>query len=142
MNERSRERAQTKIRNRASIFHWREGRIGQGIVEFAIAIPVTASLIKALTFAIARIPRREGSIYDEFDEVNFQSYGINVRRGFVLSSVFPTLNALGGIGTALLTYLGGLNVAEGAVTAGAWYLFIRGLERSWFPVLSTPIPIL
>jgi ATP-binding cassette subfamily B protein len=98
---------------------------------------VNALIKEAVTgIAIAKNFRQEMAIYDEFNEVNKLSYKINIQRGFVLSSVFPTLNALGGIGTALLTYLGGLSAAQGVVTAGAWYLFIRGLERSWFPVLN------
>jgi len=41
-----------------------------------------------------------------------------------------------GVGTALLTYLGGLSAAQGAVALGAWYLFMRSLDRFWFPILN------
>jgi ATP-binding cassette subfamily B protein len=98
---------------------------------------VNAVIKEAVTgIAIAKNFRQETFIHKEFDEINLQSYRVNVRRGFVLSSVFPTLNALGGAGTAALTYLGGMSAAESAVTVGAWYLFLRGLERFWFPVLN------
>ena len=40
---------------------------------------------------VAKNFRQEGSIFDEFDESNTQSYKVNVQRGLVLSSVFPTL---------------------------------------------------
>ena len=50
--------------------------------------------------AIAKNFRQESSVYDEFDDANRQSYRVNVRRGLVLSLVFPTLNALGGLATA------------------------------------------
>ncbi|HSK66197.1 MAG TPA: ABC transporter ATP-binding protein, partial [Anaerolineales bacterium] len=65
-----------------------------------------------------------------------QSYKVNVQRGFVLSLVFPTLNALGGIFTAILIYVGGLSAAQGIVTVGAWYLFIMSLDQFFFPVLN------
>ena len=86
--------------------------------------------------AVAKNFRQEAAIYAEFDEANRQSYRVNVRRGLVLSLIFPTMNALGGAGTGLLVYTGGLSVAEGLVTAGAWYLFVASLDYFWFPVLN------
>ena len=86
--------------------------------------------------AVAKNFRQEAAIYREFEAANIQSYRVNVRRGLVLSSIFPLLNALGGVGTAMLVYVGGLSVAQGMVTAGAWYLFLASLDRFWFPVLN------
>ncbi len=86
--------------------------------------------------AVAKNFRQEASVLGEFDAANWQSYRVNVRRGFVLSIVFPTLNALGGIGTALLVYFGGLSVVQGIVTAGVWFLFLQSLDRFFFPVLN------
>ena len=86
--------------------------------------------------AIAKNFRQEISIYDQFNQANQLSYTVNVQRGFVLALVFPTLNALGGIGIALLVYFGGLSVVQGLVTAGAWYLFLQSLDRFFFPVLN------
>ena len=86
--------------------------------------------------AVAKNYRQESAIYEEFGEANEESYQVNVRRGFVLSSVFPLLNGLGGVGTAALVYAGGLSVMQGIVTAGAWYLFLTSLDRFFFPVLN------
>jgi ATP-binding cassette subfamily B protein len=86
--------------------------------------------------SVAKNFRQERTVYDEFTTVNAQSYVINVRRGFVLSNVFPVLNVLAGVGTAVLVYFGGLAVGAGAVTVGAWYLFISSLDRFWFPVTN------
>jgi ATP-binding cassette subfamily B protein len=86
--------------------------------------------------SIAKNFRQEESIFRSFDESNQQSYQVNVQRGFVLSLVFPTLNALGGIFTAILIYVGGLSAAQGIVTVGAWYLFIMSLDQFFFPVLN------
>ncbi|MDX1600983.1 MAG: ABC transporter ATP-binding protein, partial [Anaerolineales bacterium] len=98
---------------------------------------VNAAIKEAVTgIAVAKNFRQEHAIYDEFDEVNQRSYGVNVKRGLVLSMVFPALNTLGGIATAWLVYIGGLSAAEGAVTVGAWFLFVNSLDRFWFPVLN------
>ena len=86
--------------------------------------------------SIAKNFRQEESIFKSFDESNQQSYRVNIQRGFVLSLVFPVLNALGGIFVAILIYVGGLSAAQGIVTVGAWYLFIMSLDQFFFPVLN------
>ena len=86
--------------------------------------------------SIAKNFRQEESIFKSFDESNQQSYGVNVQRGFVLSLVFPTLNALGGIFVGVLVYVGGYSAAEGSISIGAWYLFIMSLDQFFFPVLN------
>jgi ATP-binding cassette subfamily B protein len=86
--------------------------------------------------SIAKNFRQEESIFKSFDDSNEQSYRVNVQRGFVLSLVFPTLNALGGVFTGILVYTGGLSAAQGLVTVGAWYLFIMSLDQFFFPVLN------
>jgi ATP-binding cassette subfamily B protein len=86
--------------------------------------------------AIAKNFRQEASIFSEFDQANIQSYKVNVQRGLVLSMVFPVLNALGGIGTAILVYVGGMSVFQGLITVGVWYLFIQSLDYFFFPVLN------
>lgn len=86
--------------------------------------------------AIAKNFRQEHSIFQVFDVSNHQAYQVNVRRGFVFAVVFPTLNAMAGIFTAVLVYAGGLGAAAGAVTVGAWYLFILSLEQFQWPVMN------
>ncbi|MEA3338266.1 MAG: ABC transporter ATP-binding protein [Chloroflexota bacterium] len=102
---------------------------------FRAIAEVNAAIQEAVTgIGVAKNFRQEAKIYGEFQVVNSQSYGINLRRGFVLSNVFPVLSTLGGISTAILVYLGGLSVAAGAITIGAWYLFIVSVDRFWFPM--------
>jgi ATP-binding cassette, subfamily B, bacterial len=86
--------------------------------------------------AIAKNFRQEDSIYNEFDEANQSSFEVNIKRGFILSIVFPVLRIVGGIATALLVYFGAMTVIEGFVTAGAWYLFLSTLDRFLYPVMS------
>lgn len=100
---------------------------------------VNSSIQEAVTgISVAKNFRQESRIYGEFVEINKQSYRINLWRGFVIANVFPVLNALAGVGTALLLYLGG-RVASGpeaAITAGAWFLFLQAVERFWFPIIN------
>ncbi len=86
--------------------------------------------------AVAKNFRQEATIFNQFNDANQVSYEMNVQRGLALSVIFPLLNALAGIGTAILVYVGGMDVVEGIVTIGAWYLFLISLDRFFFPVLN------
>jgi ATP-binding cassette subfamily B protein len=86
--------------------------------------------------SVAKTFRQELAIYNEFLAVNKQSFRIGLRTGFVFSSIFPILGILAGLGTAALTYWGGLIAIRGVITAGAWYLFIQGIYNLWFPLTS------
>jgi ATP-binding cassette subfamily B protein len=98
---------------------------------------VNSAIKEAVTgIAIAKNFRQEAAIYGEFEKVNASSFQANVRRGFVLATVFPTLNALAGVGTAIMVYVGGQRSAAGIVSVGAWYLFVTSLDRFWFPLLN------
>jgi ATP-binding cassette subfamily B protein len=104
---------------------------------FRAIAEVNAAIQEAVTgISVAKNFRQEAAIYDSFSRVNRQSYAINLRRGFVLANIFPVLNALSGVGTAMLVYWGGLTVAEGAISLGAWYLFIMSVDRFWFPMIN------
>jgi ATP-binding cassette subfamily B protein len=86
--------------------------------------------------AVAKNFRQEASIYNEFFEANTTSYKVNVKRGLVLSIVFPALNALNGVATAVMVYVGGLDAIAGIVSVGAWYLFLQSLDRFLFPIMN------
>lgn len=85
---------------------------------------------------VAKNYRQEDAIYNEFLQVNMQSYRINIRRAFVLANIFPTLNALAGLGTATLVYFGGRSAVAGLISISAWYLFVTTVDRFWFPVTN------
>ncbi len=102
---------------------------------FQAIAEVNAAIQEAVTgISVAKNFRQEAAIYGEFQRVNYESYSINLRRGFVLSNVFPVLNMVGGVGTAALVYFGGVSVAQGAIALGAWYLFITSVDRFMFPM--------
>ncbi len=98
---------------------------------------VNKAIQEAVTgISVAKNYRQEQAIYNEFETVNQQSYFINVRRGFVMSNIFPVLNILGGMGTALLIYVGGRQALAGVITIASWYLFVATVDRFWFPVTN------
>ena len=86
--------------------------------------------------SVAKNFRREALIYDEFMEINNQSYKINLKRGFVLALIFPSLNALAGFGIGSVVYFGAMSVISGAINVGSWYLFIQSVDRFWFPLIN------
>ena len=104
---------------------------------FQVLAEVNASIQEAVTgISVAKNFRQEANIYEEFSEVNRQSYHVNLRRGYALALTFPALNAISGVGTAVLVYFGGLPAAAGAISIGSWYLFVSSLDRFWFPMIS------
>ncbi|GAB4509621.1 MAG: ABC transporter ATP-binding protein [Anaerolineae bacterium] len=86
--------------------------------------------------SVAKNFRKEGMIYDEFSTINQQSYKINLKRGFILALVFPVLNVLSGIAIAIILYVGALYVNAGQINVSAWFLFIQGVDRFWFPFIN------
>jgi ATP-binding cassette subfamily B protein len=104
---------------------------------FQVIAEVNAAIQEAVTgIGVAKNFRQEAAIYEEFTRVNQRSYQVNLRRGFTMSSVFPLLNTLSGLGTAMLIYWGGRMAGSGAISVGNWYLFILSLDRFWFPMIN------
>ncbi|MBA2665917.1 MAG: ABC transporter ATP-binding protein [Trueperaceae bacterium] len=98
---------------------------------------VNANVQESVTgISVAKAFRQERAIFDEFQRVNAQSYSLNLRQGFVFSSIFPILTSVAGIGTVLVVYFGGLGVLDGSVTPGGWFLFVQVVGLFWFPLTS------
>lgn len=98
---------------------------------------VNASIQEAVTgIRVAKNFRREQGIYDEFLAVNARSYDVHVKRGFVLALIFPTLQLFAGLGTAALLFAGGYYTYLGAISAGAWFLFMNSVSLFWFPMIN------
>jgi len=104
---------------------------------FRVLAEVNASIQEAVTgISVAKNFRQEMTLYHQFAEVNRQSYRVNLVRGYTLAAVFPILNALSGVGTAVLVYWGGLATAAGTISVGNWYLFLMSVDRFWFPMIN------
>ena len=107
----------------------RQGSRAMAVVNDNIQETVTG-------ITVAKNFRQEGKIYNEFNDVNIMSYDINMRRGFVLALVFPVFNFLIGFAIAGMLIAGGQQVIDQVITAGAWYLFVQGVDRFFFPVIN------
>ncbi len=104
---------------------------------FRVLAEVNAAIQEAVTgIGVAKIFRQEAALYDEFTAVNRQSYRVNLRRGMTLAVVFPILNALSGVGTAILAYWGGRAVLSAVISVGNWYFFLQSVDRFWFPMIN------
>lgn len=102
-----------------------------------VAGELNSSIQEAVTgIAVAKNFRQEETIYRQFLQVNDQAYQINLRRGAVIASVFPTLAFMLGIATGILVYFGGKATIDQLINLGSWYLFIATLDRFWFPVIN------
>lgn len=107
----------------------RQGSRAMAVVNDNIQESVTG-------ISVAKNFRQEEMIYSEFSAVNNQSYQINLRKGFVIAMVFPSLNILSALAMAIIVWAGANSVFAGAITAGTWYLFIQGVDRFWFPFMN------
>ena len=108
----------------------RQGARAMAVVNDNIQESVTG-------ISIAKNFRQEAMIYKEFSAVNVLSYVINLRRGFVMSLVFPTMGVL-------VRYRAGhCHVDRNAHSSSAGRsaqapgsLFIQGVDRFWFPFMN------
>ena len=85
---------------------------------------------------VAKNFRQEQNMYDEFQEVNKQSYHVTFRSGLVYDGVFPILLLVANVGMVIVVYYGGLDVLSRSITAGDWYLFVQALRVLWYPLTS------
>lgn len=85
---------------------------------------------------IAKTFRQENKLYEKFNNVNTQSYQVNLSRAIITTTIFPTLSIIQGLTLALLMYYGGLATLQGQINAGDLYLFLQSLQILFFPLLS------
>lgn len=121
------------------VLSWSYRRLARRVTRrgFRVLAEVNAAIQEAVTgISVAKNFRQEATIYQEFDQVNRQSYRVNLQRGLTLAVVFPVLNALSGVGTAVLVYWGGLAAAASSISIGSWYFFINSADHFWFPMIN------
>jgi ABC-type multidrug transport system fused ATPase/permease subunit len=98
---------------------------------------VNATIQESISgIAVAKAFRQEAAIYADFTGTNAQAYRTNLRTGYTFSSIFPILNAVAGVATAIIVYVGGLQTLGGQVSPGDWYLFLQSLLIFYFPLTS------
>ncbi|WP_166351039.1 ABC transporter ATP-binding protein [Phytoactinopolyspora limicola] len=80
--------------------------------------------------------RQEHTVYSEFQPINYQSYAVTLRQGFVFSAMLPILVLVAGLATVMLVQLGGTSVLDGRLSAGDWYLFLQAVAFFWLPLTA------
>ena len=114
-------------------------RIARTVTQRArrVTAKINAQIQESISgIIVAKSFRQERAIYDVFAANNRQAYGVGLRRGLVLNTIFPILGASSGLGVALLVYAGGLATRSGAVTPGNWYLFMQAVGFFWWPLIN------
>ncbi|MFX0210608.1 MAG: ABC transporter ATP-binding protein, partial [Candidatus Hodarchaeota archaeon] len=86
--------------------------------------------------SITKTFRQEEKLYNKFNEVNSDAYRVNLRRGLVLSSIWPILGAIQGIVYVSIVYFGGNAISNGDISIGDFYLFLQSSWYLLFPLLS------
>ncbi|MDD1777573.1 MAG: ABC transporter ATP-binding protein/permease [Candidatus Helarchaeota archaeon] len=83
---------------------------------------------------IAKTFRQEAKLYNDFNAINKCAYKVNLKRGYILNFIFPSLNIVQGIILTLIIYFGGSALLNGQVSAGDLYLFLQGLWLLFYPL--------
>ena len=113
------------------IARWSTQRGQRATAEVNAAIQETVSGI-----AVAKSFRQEATIYDDFRNTNQLAYRVRLMRGLVINTIFPTLDLISGVATALVIYYGGRRAFAGTMSTGDWYLFVQTLGIFLFPLTS------
>ncbi len=85
---------------------------------------------------VAKNFRQEQTLYNEFKHLNAQQNQLAVRTGIIYNVIFSIMATLTGLGTVLVVYYGGIRVLSGAVSTGAWFLFLQSIEIFWRPLTN------
>ena len=80
--------------------------------------------------------RKEEKVYEEFQEINNQSYQINKSRAIIMSTIYPGLNIIVAIFFAFLIYYGGTAIVSGSLRASELYLFIQSSWIIFWPIFQ------
>jgi ABC-type multidrug transport system fused ATPase/permease subunit len=108
---------------------WTTQRGQRATAEVNAVIQETVSGI-----AVAKGFRQEAAIYSDFRKTNALAYRVRLMRGLVLNTIFPTLDIISGVVTALVVYYGGRRVLGGALSNGEWFLFVQTLNIFLYPL--------
>jgi ATP-binding cassette, subfamily B, bacterial len=85
---------------------------------------------------VAKAFRQERAIYNTFEANNRQAYGVGLRRGITLNTIWPMMSIASGLGVAALVYLGGISSVNGVISPGNFYLFMEAVGFFWWPMLG------
>jgi ABC-type multidrug transport system fused ATPase/permease subunit len=114
-------------------------RIARRVTQRArrVTAKINAQIQESISgLMVAKSFRQEHAIYATFEANNRQAYGVGVRRGLTLDTIFPIMGIASGLGVAVLVYAGGMAIRSGTVTPGNWYLFMQAVGFFWWPMMN------
>ncbi|HEU5015091.1 MAG TPA: ABC transporter ATP-binding protein [Roseiflexaceae bacterium] len=85
---------------------------------------------------VAKNFRQEAAIHADFTATNQMAYRVQLLRVAVFGSIWPLMNTLAGLATAVVVYFGGRLVLANSVSVGDWYLFVQSLTIFFYPITS------
>ena len=83
---------------------------------------------------VAKNYRQEAVLLEEFRKLNVRVYNVSLANNRIFGAIYPLLDIIGGISTALVLYLGGRMVLEGGLSAGSWFLSLQTAGLFLFPL--------
>ena len=124
----------------AAVFALSFRRIARTVTQRArrVTAKINAQIQESVSgIVIAKSFRQERAIYAAFAANNTQAYGVVLRRGLTLDTIFPIIATSSGIGVAVLIYFGGLaTLPPTSISTGDWYLFMQAVGFFWWPVIG------
>ncbi len=114
-------------------------RVARKVTQYAkrFTAKINAHIQESISgIMVAKTFRQESAIYASFLENNVQGYRVGLRRGLVLTMIFPIMGIVSGIGTAVLVGVSFFPLSTGGMTPGSWYLFMQAVGFFFFPFLS------
>ena len=78
--------------------------------------------------------RREAQDFAEFDEIDRQHRDANIRSIFYYAVFYPAVEMVSALAAALILWVGGWWVAEGALTLGSLVAFLMYAQRFFRPI--------
>jgi len=114
-------------------------RVARRVTQHArrVTATINAQIQESISgIVVAKSFRKERAIFNTFERNNRQAYQVGLRRGLTLNTIFPIMSTASGLGLALLVYLGGIQVGNGTISSGNWYLFMQAVGYFWFPMMG------
>jgi ATP-binding cassette, subfamily B, bacterial len=114
-------------------------KIARSVTQYAkrFTAKINAHIQESISgIIVAKTFRQEGAIYRSFIENNTQGYKVGLRRGLVLTMIFPLMGIVSGVGTAFLVGMSWFPLKNSGMTPGNWYLFMQAVGFFFFPFLS------
>jgi ABC-type multidrug transport system fused ATPase/permease subunit len=115
-------------------------KIARNVTQYAkrFTAKINALIQESISgIMVAKTFRQESTIFNTFLSNNKQGYRVGLRRGLILTMIFPLMGIASGLGIAVLVLVSGIPLQSAAgLTPGNWYLFMQAVGYFFFPLLS------